>query len=364
VPNSLFTTLIGVGLKHHGDIYDGDNDYDQEPDERTRPMRTELTRQPATKQPATKRMTLAAVSRGVVTDPLRIFIYGVGGVGKTTFLSEMPNPVFIDTQAGSANLNVARFPRPECWEDVLAAVDELITSEHDYKSLVIDLLDDVEQLSFAHVMTRDDVTPEKFHAYGSGYKTVLADWRILLSKLERLRRDKGMAIGFGGHCVVKNYKNPEGEDFDRYQSSLCEQVSGLIRGWCDTVLFARHEVRLKTDTKKKRTRGVSTGTRLIHTVESAAFYAKNRHGLPDTLELSYQAFADACVAGEPADATAIMVEMEELLSVCADAQLVEAIRKSFVGRESDAAYLARVLNKARARIETQQQQTQSKENAQ
>jgi hypothetical protein len=41
------------------------------------------------------------------------------------------------------------------------------------------------------------------------------------------------------------------------------------------------------------TRALGRGERVIHTAERPAFLAKNRYGLPDTLDLDWAAFAAA-----------------------------------------------------------------------
>jgi hypothetical protein len=40
------------------------------------------------------------------------------------------------------------------------------------------------------------------------------------------------------------------------------------------------------------TRALGSGERLLHTAERPAFLAKNRYGLPDTLPMSWTAFAE------------------------------------------------------------------------
>jgi len=53
------------------------------------------------------------------------------------------------------------------------------------------------------------------------------------------------------------------------------------------VLFARHEVILDPS---KKARAIGTGERIAHTQWTAAFDAKNRFGLPDTIPLHWDQF--------------------------------------------------------------------------
>lgn len=315
-------------------------------------MKTQLQRPAA--QPQPRRMKIGTVSSGVARQPDRILIYGVGGVGKSTFLAESPSPIFIDTQDGTSRLGVARFPKPQSWQDVLDALDELATEPHAYKTLAVDLLDDIEELIWKHICARDDQENIISYGYGKGFDVALSEWRVFMAKVERLRREKGMGVIMAAHSAVKSFKNPEGEDYDRYGLQINDKASGLIRGWCDTVLLARHETVLKTDPKKKRTRGISTGARLIHTVETAAYYAKNRDNLPDTLPLDYAAFAAAVEAGQPADPAAIRAEIAELAANVDEATRAK-VEHNVKAAGDDSARLVRVLNRLR---EIQSQQAQ------
>lgn len=306
-------------------------------------MKTQLQR-PLTAV-APRRMKLGSVSSGVTVEPPRVLIYGVGGVGKSTFASESPSPIILDTQDGTGRLGVDRFPRPNTFQDVLDAIDELLAEDHQYKTLVVDLLDDVESLIWQHICARDGESSIEGYGYGKGYKVALNEWRLLVSRLERLRREKRMGVIFVAHSAVKPYKNPEGDDFDRHGLQLHDQAGGLIRGWCDTVLFARHEMVIKTD-QKRRTRGISTGARVIQTVETAGYYAKNRDGLPDTLPLDYAAFAQAVSAGQPADPEAIRSEIDELSARIDDATRLRVEQAVAVAGE-DSVKLSKILNRLR-----------------
>jgi len=304
-------------------------------------------------------MKLSAVTSGVARGPDRILMYGVGGCGKTTFFAEAPRPIFLDTQEGTTRLDVGRFPQPRTWEDVHDAVDELLSTQHQYQSFIIDLLDDVEQMLFASLCKRDGVASigEYGGGYNKGFDAALAEWRVLVAKLERLQSERGMLIGMVAHCTTKTIKNPEGEDYDRYTLLLAEKSHGFLRGWCDTVLLARHEVVLRTD-RKKRTRGISTGARVIHTVETAAYVAKNRDNLPDTLPLDWTEFRAAIAVGAPASPEAVRAEIAELAQQVDEATRAK-VQEHVAASGEDAPRLARILNKLRERVQPQQsQQTQ------
>jgi hypothetical protein len=118
-----------------------------------------------------------------------------------------------------------------------------------------------------------------------------------------------MGVVLVAHSQIKGFKNPEGEDFDRYEMKLHQKAGGLFKEWADAVLFANYETVAMKD-GRKRVRGVDTGVRLVHTERRAAFDAKNRYGLPETLPLSWSDFDVAVTANQPASPTALASEIQ------------------------------------------------------
>ena len=70
-------------------------------------------------------MSKYAVTSGIQTAPVKTVLYGPEGIGKSTFASHFPSPVFIDTEGGTKRLNVARLPQPTSWAMLLDEVAEV-----------------------------------------------------------------------------------------------------------------------------------------------------------------------------------------------------------------------------------------------
>jgi hypothetical protein len=252
-------------------------------------------------------MTLGAVTKGKEAKPSRVVCYAPEGIGKSTFAAGAPSPIFLDAESGTSHLDVARFPAPETWADVLDAVQVLRQDEHAYQTLVIDTLDAVEPLLWAHICAEAGVRSieEVGGGYGKGYVAAVDGWRRLLASLEALQRTRGMHVVLLAHSQVKAFRSPDAEDWERYTLRLHERSAGVIKEWADDVLFANLEIVTARDQKTKRVRGISTGARLAHTVRTAAFDAKSRSGLPETMPLAWSEFAAAIESGSPAPTTDI-----------------------------------------------------------
>jgi hypothetical protein len=298
-------------------------------------------------------MSLHSLVKGRIAQPLRVTLYGVEGIGKSTFAAGAPNPVFLGAEDGTAQLDVVRFPTPENWSEVLEAIRELEGGSHDFQTLVLDTLDWLEPLLWAHICARDKQSDIEAYGYGKGYSAALDEWRVLLAALERMRKAKSMHVVMLAHSWIKSFKNPEADDYDRYELKLNAKASGLIKEWSDCVLFANYETFADKDVRTKRAKGVDTGARLIYTQRRAAYDAKNRHSLPESLPLAWSEFASAVEAHDRRDPA---LEARVLAKI--DLLAAETLRKDALGALQRAAgnpdKLAQLNNWATAKLAEQE----------
>lgn len=306
-----------------------------------------------------KRMSLDAVVRGKIAKPPRVLLYGFEGIGKSTFAASAPNPIFIGAEDGTSELDVARFPQPESWEDMLEAIHELTTSPHDYKTVVIDTLDWLEPFCWErtcrgkkHEKSGKPITHIEEFGFGKGYIAALDHWRVLTARLETLRGQRRMAVVLLAHAYIKTFKNPTGEDYDRFQMKVQDKAAGHLREWCDASLFAMYETH--TYESNGRTKGISTGARVVHTQRTAAWDAKNRYDLPEKLPLDWDAFAEAVAAHRPAEPATLRRRIDVLLEQTSDDGLIERVQKAVSAAGDDAATLAKIENKLAAMMSVQE----------
>lgn len=261
---------------------------------------------------ATGVMRLTNVVTGRQREPWRVLLFGVEGIGKSSFGASMPKPIFVDPETGSGQLDVARFPPPQNFADVLDAVRELRETKHAYESVVFDTVDWIEPLIFRHICQRDRMADIEEYGFGKGYNVALEEWRKFLREVEALERMKGMNICLLGHSQVKTFKNPEGADFDRYEPQIHAKAAGLLKQWPRAVLFAHYEQYAEKENRYAlKAKGVATGERLIFTNRTAAYDAKNRYDLPASLPLSWDAFLQAATTERTG------AELVELIKVAA-----------------------------------------------
>lgn len=238
-------------------------------------------------------ISLASIKRGVSDTPPRILIYGVQGIGKSTFGASAPDPIFLPTEDGLGVIDVPTFPLAKSYQDVLDALGALITEDHAYSTLVVDSLDWLEPLIWQK-LCESESTPEKpvnsveDFGYGKGYIMALNFWREYIDGINYLRDHKKMMVIQTAHADVKRFEAPDTDAYDRYIVKLHKGASALLQEHSDCVLFANYKTSVtqeKLGFNQTRKRAVGNGSRVLYTQEKPAYAAKNRYGLPESMPL-------------------------------------------------------------------------------
>ena len=238
---------------------------------------------------------LASITTGRQVEPRKILLYGVHGIGKTTFGACAPNPIFLPTEEGTNDLDVARFPLATSAGQLMSNVTSLYNEEHDFKTVVVDSADWAERLFWAQVCREKSVNSIEEIGYGGGYKLALAHWDKFLAGLDALRKKRGMQVILLAHAAITPFNNPDGENYDRYAPRLHRHASAVLQEWADEVLFATYKTYTRSADAgfgKKEAKGIGSGERVIKTTELPAWNAKNRlQGIPDEIPLAYAEYA-------------------------------------------------------------------------
>lgn len=239
--------------------------------------------------------------------PLRMIVYGTAGVGKSTFATRRAGTIVLPTEDGlSAIGDVDAFPVAKSYADVIEAIKELVSGEHDYKHLVLDSADWCEKLIELQVAKehglKDFNLQAKELAYGRGNKAVADKWREMLASFDVLREDRKMAVTIVAHSQVKRFDDPTTDAYDRYTLDLNKESAATLSEWCDVLAFAGFRVSVKEEQvgiNGKKKRGISSGERFLFTQETPAFVAKTRYYLGDgPLPLDYEVFSESLNAAQ------------------------------------------------------------------
>jgi hypothetical protein len=250
---------------------------------------------------------MSRVTRGRTPKPPRLLLYGIEGIGKSTFGSQAPKPVFIQTEDGLDEIACDKFPLATTFDDVIGALAELRTEKHEYETVVVDSLDWLEHMIWDRVCQESGVKSiEKADGgFAKGYVHALSFWREVVQQLNLLRAERGMVVLLIAHAKVEKFEDPECSPYDRYSPRLHKHGAALISEWCDAVLFATRKFRTQTEDigfNRRRTiahaLGKDGGERMLRCIGSPSCVAKNRFGLPSELPLSWAAFMAAMSVNE------------------------------------------------------------------
>jgi hypothetical protein len=256
---------------------------------------------------------MESVQRGRAARPPRILLYGVEGIGKSTFGSQTPNPIFIQTEDGLDEIDCHKFPLAKSLDDVVSTLIELVNQPHDYESVVIDSLDWLERLVWDRLCAEHSVASIEQVAggYSKGYTFALTPWREIIGHLNTLRNARGMVVVLIAHSKVERFEDPESSPYDRYSPRLHKHAAALVSEWCDAVLFATRKIRTQSEDagfNRKRTIahaiGKDGGERILRCVGGPSCVAKNRYGITNELPLSWAAFIQALSNNQPQGANA------------------------------------------------------------
>lgn len=240
-------------------------------------------------------MKLEAITRAASIKPPRTLIYGPAGVGKTSFGADSPKPIFLPIEDGLGTIEVDHFPTPKTYTEARQSLDALIHEDHEFRTLVVDSLDWLEPLIWAHTCEVNKWSSIEQPGYGRGYVEALKYWREFLDRVNYLRDQKRMATVLIAHSQVRRFEAPDSEAFDRFEIKLQRKAGDLVCEHSDAIFFANMKYStIKVEERGRvRARGSGDGERVMYTEERPAWVAKNRYGLPVEMRLSWADFMEA-----------------------------------------------------------------------
>jgi hypothetical protein len=259
---------------------------------KTQALQSPLGKPPEKKEPEKKKSSLfSSITTERTPAPRRTLLYGVQGVGKSTWASMAPNPIFLPTEEGINDIQTAKFPLLKSHREVMQGITDLYREQHEFETVVIDSLDWLEQMIWDAV--REENNPNIFDDYGKGYVLAVSKWRTLILALDALRQN-GMAIILLAHSKIERFEDPETKSYDRFVPRLHKAAAAVLQEWCDEVFFASYKT-YTTEVKEKfggeRVQAFGEGERIIRTSERPSCMAKNRLGLPFELALNWKEYA-------------------------------------------------------------------------
>ncbi|MDT2173342.1 ATP-binding protein, partial [Paenibacillus larvae] len=233
---------------------------------------------------------------GKVQKAKKVVLYGPEGIGKSSLAAQFPNPVFIDTEGSTTELDVQRLPAPTSWQMINQQVQWVKQQGASrFGTLVIDTIDWAEMQCNESICSQHNKKGIEDFGYGKGYVFASEEFGRFLNLLSDVI-EAGIHVVLTAHSHVVKFEQPdEMGAYDRYQLKLGQKTgsrtAALVKEWADMVLFINYKTfSVAVDDKGRKHKGQG-GARMVYATHHPAWDAKNRHGLPDEFPLDYSHIA-------------------------------------------------------------------------
>lgn len=241
------------------------------------------------------------ISKGKIAKAQKVVVYGPEGIGKSTFFSQFPDPVFSDIEESTRDLDVRRFTdKPESFAALIEQAKFVRDNPRICRSYIVESADWAERLAVKDVCNRANKQGIEDFSYGKGYMYVYEEFGKLLNILSEIV-DKGVNVGITAHAAMRKFEQPdEFGAYDRWELKLINSpkcsIASMLKEWADMVLFANYETFVVTDDNKKAK--AQGGKRVMYTSHHPCWDAKNRKGLPEKLPFDFKEIAHCLPSSE------------------------------------------------------------------
>lgn len=229
------------------------------------------------------------ITSGRIARPQKLVFYGSEGIGKTSLAAQCPDPLFIDTEGGTAHLDVRRTQKPQDWDELITLVREIAATPDVCRTLVIDTADWAESMCIEYICRKYNQPGIESFGYGKGYSYLAEEFsRLLLACNEVILSGKNVVIT--AHAKMRKQELPDEQGaFDRWELKLSKQTAPLLKEWPDALLFLNFKTYVvATEGNTHKAQG---GKRVIYTSHHPCWDAKNRHNLPEEMDLCFASIA-------------------------------------------------------------------------
>jgi len=218
---------------------------------------------------------------------LTVLVYGSPKIGKSEWCSKAEGALFLATEPGLNNLEVFQVPI-DSWQKLLTIAAEIAEGKHEFKTIVLDTVDNAYRMCAEHVCKKYGVEHESDLEFGKGYALVNSEFQRVLTKLAQL--PYGLILV--SHAQEREIETRTGK-VTRIVPTLPDKARKIVLGFVDIILYCDIELATGAD-------GQHTSRRVLRTKPHANYEAGDRTGrLPEVLDLDYAKFAEACATPTP-----------------------------------------------------------------
>lgn len=161
--------------------------------------------------------------------PKVFFIWGQSMSGKTYLARSFPNPLIINTDGNAKKVDTPSVDVYD-FETFVKVLKEIEEGKHEYKTIIIDLVDDIKTLLENYICKKYEVDDIGEIGYARGYREVKMTWQKLMVRLNQLP----YYVIFISHIVETTEDNQTIE-----KPSLEQKYYNMTMGRCDLSIKCR-----------------------------------------------------------------------------------------------------------------------------
>ena len=161
--------------------------------------------------------------------PKVFFLWGQSMHGKTYLARQFPDPIIINTDGNGKKIDTPHVDVYD-FETFVNVLREIEEGKHTFKTIVIDLVDDIKTFLEEYVCKKYDVETLADAGFGKGYGDVKSTWKRLMIRLTQLP----YYVVFISHVVQLTDEYDKNKTIE--QPSLEQKYLNMTKGRTDVMI--------------------------------------------------------------------------------------------------------------------------------
>ena len=193
-------------------------------------------------------MQLPSIERRNIakTKKRKIWIYGPAFSGKTTMLDDAPNPLNLNTDGNIEFVTMPFIPikdevtvtgrvtnRKFAWEVFKDTIAELEKKQNDFKTIIVDLLEDTREMCRIYKYDEMGISHESDSGFGKGWDIIKTEYLATMRRLFNLDYENIVVISH--EDISKDITKKNGQNVTRIAPNIQEAIANKIAGMVDIV---------------------------------------------------------------------------------------------------------------------------------
>lgn len=217
------------------------------------------------------------VYEGYDLSKIRMLLYGLPKIGKSTFASKFNKTLFLATEKGLKGLDVFQINISN-WLDFVQAVELLLGKKHDFHTVAIDTVDNLFKYCLDYVCTKHHIDHPSDSKWGKGWDLLQHEFEKWILKLSM----SDMGLIFISHARESEVMNKHSK-WTKIGPSIPNQARKVILPFVDIIGYCCVVEEQKGKDFVERRSIVFKPSDLIEAGDRTGF-------MPERINLRYESF--------------------------------------------------------------------------